>query len=210
MHTPAQVIGENVKTLREHQGMTAEDFGTRLGEILGKPWPRQTVYLLEQGGRRLAAEEVVAIALVFDVPIADLFTPPLSVDAVQVGQRFLPREQLLTQGEKSSAWHHELMVHVGTLRRSFQAFAAVLNAQEIVILNIDNALQGKPPIEVSAEPPYKPARNDHEAAATALWLAQRRNYEQAQKWYEEVRPWYTPEGPQWNVDAEGRLIGERE
>jgi len=38
------------------------EFGRRIGEYFGKPWPRQTVYMMEQGKRRLAAEEVVAIA----------------------------------------------------------------------------------------------------------------------------------------------------
>ena len=59
MKTPAEVIGRNVKALREAHGMmTAEEFGARIGAILGRPWPRQAVYLLEQGDRRVTAEEV--------------------------------------------------------------------------------------------------------------------------------------------------------
>ena len=103
MATPAQVIGENVKAAREARGMTAEAFAERVGEILGSTWPRQTVYLLEAGGRRLAAEEVVAIAIVLDVSIADLFTPSAEVDTVQVGKQSFPRDRLLTIGEKDTS-----------------------------------------------------------------------------------------------------------
>jgi hypothetical protein len=175
MHTPAQVIGQNVKRLREHR-MTAEVFGARIGEIFGKPWPRQTVYMLEQGQRRLAAEEVVAIAFLLDVSIADLFVPAADVDEVQVGRWRLPRERLLTQGQKDSEQLYEVARHAQALHRSIPEFFHLLRAQQLVIGDIDNALRG--------EPPWSPPEPSDDPALRGLHSTLRRQYERAQSWYQ--------------------------
>jgi hypothetical protein len=159
--------------------MTAEQFGERIGEILGKAWPRQTVYLMEQGERRLAAEEVVAIADVLDVSVADLFTPPARVDQVQVGQKRFSRERLLTQGQRDSERLYEVARHTQALRRSMRDIEAAMRAQSLVITNIDNAVQGKPPIELAPEPPEAPGSFDR-----VFWFGFHRDYERAQAWYE--------------------------
>jgi hypothetical protein len=189
VQTPAQVIGENVKALRKPR-MTAEEFGNRIGEILGKPWPRQMVYLLEQGGRSCTAEDVIAMALVLDVPIADLFIPSMSVDEVQVGHQRVRREQLLTQGEKDSDPLREIARHIQVLLRTHNEVARDLNTQLFVITNIDNALRGKPPLGRPADPPSDEGWPDSQVAWEAVrrqseWEMARRVYERAQKWYEE-------------------------
>ena len=179
MTTPAQVIGENVKTRREHH-MTAEEFGQRIGEYFGKPWPRQTVYMMEQGRRRLAAEEVVAIALILDVSIADLFTPPAEIDRVQVGSQRFPRERLLTQGEKDSEHLYEIARHTHALERSIRDIHQAVRAQRLVVANIELALLGKPPI---GEPPPRSDLVRLPATPEDIQL-ERHDYERAQEWYE--------------------------
>ena len=193
MITPAQVIGENVKAAREARGMTAEAFSERVGEILGSAWPRQTVYLLEQGGRRFAAEEVVAIAIVLEVSIADLFTPSADVDQVQVGERSFPRERLLTIGEKDASLY-EIARHTQALRRSFWDISNFINSQRIVINNIDLALLGKP---AEYEQPKLPS-----TAGLSGQFDLGRDYERARGWYEAAS-----ESPPARVSAaDGSLI----
>lgn len=181
MTTPAQVIGENVKTLREYR-MTAEEFGRRIGEYFGKPWPRQTVYMMEQGRRRLAAEEVVAIALILDVSIADLFTPAAKFEEVKVGSRGFPRERLLTHGEPDSERLYEVARHVQALRRSFRDIFEMIKSQQLVIANIDNALRGEPPSGLPSESP------SHELGSfiRQVWESTDLDYERAQEWYDAV------------------------
>jgi transcriptional regulator with XRE-family HTH domain len=175
MRTPAFVIGQNVKALRENRGETAEEFGIRIGAIFGKPWPRQTVYGMEQGQRRLAAEEVVAIAFLLDVSIADLFVPSADVDEVQVGSWRVPRERLLTQGQQDSERLYGVARHAQALHRSIPEIFQLLRAQQLVVGDIDLALRGEPPWRPLARPdPTLRPLND----------ALRRQWEKAQSWYE--------------------------
>jgi transcriptional regulator with XRE-family HTH domain len=176
MRTPAYVIGKNVKALRENRGETAEELGARIGEIFGKPWPRQTVYLMEQGGRRFAAEEVVAFAFLFDVSIADLFVPSADVDEVQVGNRRIPRERLLTQGQQDSERLYEVARHAQALHRSIPKIFHVLRAQQMVVGDIDLALRG--------EPPWSPPKPSDDPALRSLNATLRRQWETAQSWYQ--------------------------
>ena len=121
MTTPARSHrAERQGTAGGTRRMTAEEFGARIGAILGRPWPRQAVYLLEQGDRRVTAEEVATIALVFGVSVADLFTPDAEVDEVQVGRQRIPRERLLAQGQKDGAQLYEVARHSQALERCIQ------------------------------------------------------------------------------------------
>jgi hypothetical protein len=175
--TPAQVIGLNVKRLRESR-MTAEEFGQRIGEILGKTWPRQVVYMMERGGRACTAEDVTAAAMVLDVPIMDLFIPSADVDQVQVGQRSFPRERLVTQGHSDGEELYEVARHTQALRRSFKDLTEFMNSQWIVVNNIDNAVLGKPAEYEQPSPP-----------PTGFWgrFDLSREFERARKWYEEPK-----------------------
>jgi transcriptional regulator with XRE-family HTH domain len=180
MKTPAEVIGRNVKALREAHGkMTAGEFGTRIGAILGRPWPRQAVYLLEQGDRRVTAEEVATIALVFGVPVADLFTPDAEVDEVQVGHRRVTRERLLAQGQKHGAQLYEVARHSQALERAFRDLTQTISAQLSVLDNLDRALSGKPTAEVPPEVP-----SGAHGLKSFVAASQQRDYELAQKWYQ--------------------------
>lgn len=78
-----ELVGQRIAELRERIGMTQAQLGEHLGELLDKPWPRQTVSIAEKGGRRLTATELYAVAYVLDVYIGQLFVPPHDLDAVE-------------------------------------------------------------------------------------------------------------------------------
>lgn len=74
-----EVVGRRIRDIRDSQGMTQELLGQEIGKLLGKPWPRQTVSLAEQGRRAFTAVELVAVARVLGVYVGHLFTPPLGM-----------------------------------------------------------------------------------------------------------------------------------
>jgi hypothetical protein len=64
--------------------MTQAALGEKLGGPLGKPWSRQAVSAAEQGGRAFTAAEIAAFALVFEVPVGRLLTPPIEAQWVRL------------------------------------------------------------------------------------------------------------------------------
>ncbi len=76
-----EVVGRRVREIREGQGMTQEQLGMAIGELLGKTWPRQTVSAAEAGRRAFTAVELVAIARALRVYVGHLFTPSLDGSA---------------------------------------------------------------------------------------------------------------------------------
>lgn len=99
--TLPQVIGHNVRQRRDALGITAAALGEKVGQVLGKPWPRQTVYLMEGGERAMIAAEVAALAHVLGTTPAQLFTPPIDVAIVQVGNLAIDSESLTATGLES-------------------------------------------------------------------------------------------------------------
>jgi transcriptional regulator with XRE-family HTH domain len=73
-----EVVGRRMREIRDGKGMTQEQLGQAIGELLGKPWPRQTVSAAEAGRRAFTAVELVVIARALGVYVGHLFTPPLS------------------------------------------------------------------------------------------------------------------------------------
>jgi transcriptional regulator with XRE-family HTH domain len=79
-----EVVGRRVRDIRDGQGMTQEQLGRGIGELLGKPWPRQTVSAAEAGRRAFTAVELVAIARALGVYVGHLFTPALDGSPVSI------------------------------------------------------------------------------------------------------------------------------
>jgi 8-oxo-dGTP pyrophosphatase MutT (NUDIX family)/transcriptional regulator with XRE-family HTH domain len=79
-----EVVGRRVRDIRDAKGMTQEQLGLAIGELLGKPWPRQTVSSAEAGRRAFTAVELVALARALGVYVGHLFTPSLDGSAASI------------------------------------------------------------------------------------------------------------------------------
>ena len=80
--TVEEYVGQRIRERREELEMSAVEFGSRLGNLLGKPWPRQAVSAAELGKRSLGAAELVAIAQVLRTSPTYLLTPPAGVGEI--------------------------------------------------------------------------------------------------------------------------------
>ncbi len=69
---PGKNVAANVRRLRKRRGLTAQALSDRLAE-LGCRMERSAVAQVERGGRRVYADELVALASALDVDLADLF-----------------------------------------------------------------------------------------------------------------------------------------
>ncbi|MDJ0027481.1 helix-turn-helix transcriptional regulator [Gordonia alkanivorans] len=74
--------------------VSQSEFGRRLGELLGKDWSRQAVWMAESGNRAFTAAELVAIAHVLNVPVGQLFDPPPHTSVVDLPTAQLPASEL--------------------------------------------------------------------------------------------------------------------
>lgn len=76
------MIGGWIAEGREQTGMTQVELGERLGELLGKPWPKQAVSAAENGRRAFTAAELVAFAVALGCNVETLLEPPADVATV--------------------------------------------------------------------------------------------------------------------------------
>ncbi|WP_284752624.1 helix-turn-helix transcriptional regulator [Arthrobacter sp. efr-133-R2A-120] len=73
--TIEQVVGENVKRLREQRGMSQVELGEEVGGLLGSKWVPQTVSAAERGKRQFIAAELLVLANVLGCRVQYLFEP---------------------------------------------------------------------------------------------------------------------------------------
>lgn len=71
--TIEQVVGENVKRLREQRGMSQAELGEEVGMLLGSKWVPQTVSAAERGKRQFIAAELLVLANVLGCRVQYLF-----------------------------------------------------------------------------------------------------------------------------------------
>jgi hypothetical protein len=87
--TPNQVIAVNLRWVRVTKGLTQEEAGKLLEPYLGKRWS-QAVFAQAEGAitgkrvRKFDADEVVAFAAAFNVPVSLFFDPPERTERVEV------------------------------------------------------------------------------------------------------------------------------
>jgi transcriptional regulator with XRE-family HTH domain len=70
-----QVIGLRMYHRREELGLTQEQVGQAVGDLLGKAWSRQAVSAAEKGNRAFTAAELLAIAWALRTTVSWLLTP---------------------------------------------------------------------------------------------------------------------------------------
>jgi transcriptional regulator with XRE-family HTH domain len=73
--TLEQVIGRNVRAVREDRKLSQTTLGNRVAEWLGGSIPKQIVSKVEKGERSLDLTELVTFAHVLGVAVVDLLTP---------------------------------------------------------------------------------------------------------------------------------------
>jgi len=79
--TPSQVVAHNMTRARQLRGLTQAEIAVRLSAFTGAPWSDVTVAQAEGSvsGRRVrqfTANELVALARAFDLPVMYFFMPP--------------------------------------------------------------------------------------------------------------------------------------
>lgn len=148
--TPQKVIGHNVRARRDERGITAANLGEKIGDALGKAWPRQTVYMMEAGERSMIAVEVVVLAQILDLRVADLFTPPAEAETVTAGTMAIPSEQLMAPVE-GDADTVALSDDLRALDRARAEILAAVRAQEELLGNARAALRGEEPAKVDGD-----------------------------------------------------------
>ncbi|WP_282947841.1 helix-turn-helix domain-containing protein [Cellulomonas endometrii] len=86
--TATQVVAYNLARARESSGLTQAELGERLTALTGTPWSRATVSAAERGWtagsenvRHFDADELLALSIVFGLPIAWFFLPPPTTPA---------------------------------------------------------------------------------------------------------------------------------
>jgi transcriptional regulator with XRE-family HTH domain len=77
----SQVVAHNLTTARELRGLTQAEVAERLSRFTGAPWSQTTVAQAEgsvsgQRIRQFTANELVALARTFDLPVLYFFLPP--------------------------------------------------------------------------------------------------------------------------------------
>lgn len=69
-----QVVGANIRVMRNIRGMTQDELGRRVEELLGHAWSKQTVSKLEKGSRALDLEELLAVGFALGRPLQSFLT----------------------------------------------------------------------------------------------------------------------------------------
>lgn len=103
--TVDQVVAHNLRRARELRGMTQEESAEALEPYIGRRWSKATWSLAETSDertdrlRRFSARDVLAFALVFDVPVQWFYLPPHFEDGSGVIVRTNPGREELGTGD---------------------------------------------------------------------------------------------------------------
>lgn len=132
------VIGRWITEGREQTGMTQTQLGNRLGELLGKPWPRQAISAAEKGRRAFPAAELVAFAVALGCNVENLLEPPIDVQEVTL----LDGPPLASNRLRAvAATNTDLADCVTSMQRLRQAWSELGNKFRVVDMKIGVAYQ---------------------------------------------------------------------
>jgi transcriptional regulator with XRE-family HTH domain len=71
----SDAIATNLRAYRSVHRLSQEELARRMGDLGHTSWSRATVSEIERGGRTVTIDELLALALVFGAPIANLLDP---------------------------------------------------------------------------------------------------------------------------------------
>lgn len=75
MRTIEELVGQNLKAVRERKGLSQAELGRKLKPFLGKAWSRPAVSIAESGGRSFVVAELAALALALETSVLRLLGP---------------------------------------------------------------------------------------------------------------------------------------
>lgn len=84
LRTPEIILGERLSSIRNRQGLTAEQFAARVAEIGGPRLDRATVSRIEGGQRSVSLNEAFILAAALGVAPVNLFVPTMDTEYVPV------------------------------------------------------------------------------------------------------------------------------
>ncbi|MDQ1536285.1 MAG: hypothetical protein QOE58_678 [Actinomycetota bacterium] len=151
--TASQVVAHNLTQARELRGMTQTEVAARLTQFTGTPWTATTVAQAEGSVtgnrvRQFTANELVALARTFDLPVLYFFLPPEDTSGAlrtpDITGPGLPWEYLLhlvwghtrnfaEVAERAAPWAHASTVLVpddDVLERDTNWLARTVNKRE--------------------------------------------------------------------------------
>jgi transcriptional regulator with XRE-family HTH domain len=70
------LLARNLRAARAAANLSQEDVGERMRDLGFSSWVRSTMSLAEQGKRRVTAEELIGLMVVFEVDLTALAYPP--------------------------------------------------------------------------------------------------------------------------------------
>lgn len=97
-----EFVGQRIRQRRDELNMSQAELGRRVGDLLGKPWPRQAVSAAELGKRALGVAELVALASVLETRASRLLTPPIGESEITLpGGAVLDAQRMVEFGASS-------------------------------------------------------------------------------------------------------------
>lgn len=117
--TLEQAIGQNVARLRKRKDLNQTELGKILGDVLGKPWQRQSVWAAENGKRSFTAVDLIGLASALEVTVQELLTVD---EAVAAGSSvFSPDEVIgLTAGEADTVLYERIFHTAADVKNSMK------------------------------------------------------------------------------------------
>lgn len=91
--TGNQIVAANLKRAREYRGLTQEQAAELLEPWLDEEWKKATFSAAERSAiagkrqRQFTADEILAFAGAFSLPVAYFLLPPPDVERVEVGRK---------------------------------------------------------------------------------------------------------------------------
>lgn len=158
--TASQLVAHNITQARELRGLTQAEVAERLSRFTGAKWTPVTVAQAEgwvsgQRVRNFSANELVALARAFDLPVLYFFLPPKD------GRRGLAAPDSPDEGW---SWEYLLMLVWGH-RQNFpvvaERAAPWAHASTILTVPSDDVLHGEPDVhrfarDARAREPFTP------------------------------------------------------
>jgi transcriptional regulator with XRE-family HTH domain len=114
------VLARALKTLRERAHITQEALAIQMRRVGFTNWKRITVAEVESAKRKLSLEELVGLAILFDVPVGFLLSAFDSDEVVQLNESLTvttaQAQELITGRPIDTAWHGIRLVATATGR----------------------------------------------------------------------------------------------